>query len=241
MKILFEKFQKYNNILARISSKKDGPMKLAANNNTNRKILLNRKEFIDSLPMAPVAIVSANLVHGSTIKVIKKNDKRSFIDNSDGLITNEKGILLTITVADCLPIFIYCPDKQVIGLIHAGWRGLDKHIIKNAMNIFKNYYNCDSSKVVVGIGPSIHKCHFEVKNDVVKQFNEYLEVVYKNKEKTFLDLQMIATRQLLQEGVKEENIEVNTSCTYEGSEYFSSRQDSTQPLKTNMAVLGLQE
>ena len=51
----------------------------------------------------------------------------------DALVTSDKSLILGITTADCLPIIFYDPKNQVIGIAHAGWKGLVKGVIQNTV------------------------------------------------------------------------------------------------------------
>ena len=79
-------------------------------------------------------------------------------------------LLLQINTADCIPIFMYDPLCEIMGIVHSGWRGTNKEIILNALNIFfKKGSKAKNIKIV--LGPSIRKCCFEVKEDVSSLFN----------------------------------------------------------------------
>ncbi len=60
---------------------------------------------------------------------------------ADGIITNQLGIVLTISVADCVPVFLFDAKKRVLALIHAGREGTRKKIIANALNCFFNRFD----------------------------------------------------------------------------------------------------
>ena len=47
----------------------------------------------------------------------------SVVGEGDGHITRQPGLLLTVTLADCVPVFIADPVHRAVALLHAGWRG----------------------------------------------------------------------------------------------------------------------
>lgn len=67
-------------------------------------------------------IVTGEQIHGDKIKVVTSKNPKT-IPKTDGLITNRKNIFLAIFTADCVPVFLYDFKKEVVGLIHAGWKG----------------------------------------------------------------------------------------------------------------------
>ena len=94
---------------------------------------------------------------------------------------------------------------------------------------------------MVGIGPGIGPCHFEVQDDVLERFREFYEEALARRDgKTFLDLKRIARRQLVNLGLKEESIEASPECTFCLEEkYFSARRDKPGKTEAMVAVIGL--
>ena len=80
-------------------------------------------------------IVHVRQVHGD--KIVKADEdylrQRQDLDleEADGIVTDAARIPLAIRTADCLPVFMYDTEKECIGLIHVGWRGLKKNILEN--------------------------------------------------------------------------------------------------------------
>ena len=72
----------------------------------------------------------------------KVENKNEFYNNIDGLLTNKKGISLSLRFADCTPILFYDPDKNVIGNIHSGWKGTVQKIGQKALIKMIKEYDC---------------------------------------------------------------------------------------------------
>jgi hypothetical protein len=179
-------------------------------------------------------------VHGKEIKIVSAADGGKVIAGVDGLLTREKNVFLSVTVADCLPIFLYEPKKQIIGILHAGWRGLEKNIISIAADKMRNELACVPENILAGIGPAICQKHFEVGEEVAKKFKDYPEAVLDEDEKIFLDLKRVAETQLINAGVKRENIEISRECVFElPDKYFSHRRDKLKEVEAVMAVIGI--
>lgn len=227
-------------ITAQISLRADGSMKLTDEQLVNEEIIKNRNTFLEKLSIDPQQVVSALLEHDNNVEIVTKENGGQFIPKADGLITSEKGVYLSITVADCLPIVIFHPGKQILCLLHAGWRGLDNKIINKALTTLQNTYNIDTTELLVGIGPAIGPCHYEVNKDVAEKFSHYSNIVIERDSKIFLDLKKVAQNQLTDLGVQSSNIETSDVCTYcQSDTYFSFRKDQTDPVQAMMVVVGI--
>ena len=92
--------------------------------------------------------------HSSKVTEITKRNLKNRIF-SDAMITRLNGIALGVVTADCVPILIYGDSKNVIGCIHAGWKGAFSDIIKKTINKIKKING--SSKIFATVGPCISK------------------------------------------------------------------------------------
>lgn len=212
-----------------ISTKKDGPMKDSLE---NRSLFFKNKNLNDKI------IISADLVHENRVVIVDDIKESQLIKNCDALITCQTEHLLTITVADCLPIYFYDKNKKVIALAHAGWRGIFSQIVSKVINVFENHYGSSLKDIEVFAGPHIRDCHFEVQNDLINKFkiSDYIT----RDEKMYINLSEIVKKQLFQLGIGENNVNISDECTYcLGDKYFSYRRDKLPELKTMIAYLGL--
>ncbi len=216
-------------------------MKFTGDPEKDKTISQNRASFLQSIGVNPDQLVSAQLEHGNNAVVIISSKGFEFIPHTDALLTNQENIFLSITVADCLPIYLYDPSSSTIGIIHAGWKGLKKDIIKETITKAQKELDLDPTRTLIEIGPSIGACHFEVQQDVADQFEEYLNGISKREGKTYLDLKKIAEAQLLETGINKENIEVSSICTYDDQNYFSYRRDKSNPVEAQITVIGLKK
>jgi len=244
---MFANFEKYPNIITTVSRKKDGPMKFSPE---------NRQRFLGKLGIDDKLTVRADLVHKDNVRIVSNEEAGKIIEKTDGLITADKNLFLTITVADCLPIFIYDPEKEIVGLIHGGWRSLAKNILAQTIERMTGNFGTLPKDILVGIGPGISQCHFEIKKDLLVEFESLwscqnsddrqnfgrtllTRILLEKEGKSFLDLKKIAKIQLINSGVKEKNIEISPECTFcLSSKYFSHRRDKFKEIKTMMAVIG---
>lgn len=216
------------NIYLGISEKEDGSMKDS---------LENRLSFFEKIELDDKIIISAGLIHGNKVVIIDNVYESQSIENCDALITSRDDVLLTITVADCLPIYFFDRNKKIIALAHAGWRGVCLKIVPEVINTFVNHYNSNLDDLEVFIGPHIRNCHFEIQEDILNQFDE-LDILRRD-NKIFVDLSKSVGRQLIELGINEKNINISNECTYcLENKYFSYRRDRLQGLKTMLAYLG---
>ena len=192
----------------------------------------NREVFFDQFNKKTIA---AKLVHGNRVTIVDNNSAAA-VEGSDALVTDDSNLVLSITVADCLPLYFYDPTKKVIGLAHAGWRGVENRISLEVVKTFEQNYHSVKSDIQVFIGPHIGACHFEVRDDVAKKFLSWPEFITERAGKIFIDLAGIVRQQLLDFGVPIENINISSECTYCLSDkYFSFRRDN--PGEDNMEVM----
>ena len=168
-------------------------------------------------------LVLLKQIHSNNVHFISKRPKKKLI--GDALVTNKKGVALGILTADCAPIFIYDPIKNLISAIHAGWKGAYKKIISNTLKKLKKKGSKIEDLIAV-VGPCIGKNNYEVKKDFVKKFinqdrlnNKFF--IYKN-NKIFFSLSDYIRNDLIKMGL--ENIEIIKKDTYlNKNNFFSAR------------------
>lgn len=136
---------------------------------------------------------------------------------ADAVVTNRKGILIGVRVADCVPILLHDPVREVIGAVHAGWRGTAAGILKNTIRTFAGRFGCKAGDILIAIGPGIKKCCYEVDPDVahaVEKASGPGDYIRQKGAKFHVDLPSANKSQALAEGVKEGNIWMTGDCTF---------------------------
>lgn len=226
-------FKDKKNILAVMSQREDGSMRLFG----DEKNIKNRSDFLVKNRIDKNKVISAEMVHGSKVKVVNEKSPR-IIKGVDALVTKDN-LFLAVTVADCIPVYFYDEKNKIIGLAHAGWKGITKGIIKNTLNKIIQLGG-ESDNIKVTLGPGIKKCHFEIKEDIVDKFKKYPQFIIFKKDKLFVDLFGIIKNQLLDYKIKNRNISVSKECTFEDvKKYFSYRRDKPEVVEVMMAILGM--
>jgi YfiH family protein len=192
----------------------------------NLKNKITRDNFLISQGSRPSNLVLANQIHSANIKIVGNADSGNFIDNCDGLITNDKSIMLGVFTADCVPLLI--TNGTIKAAIHAGWKGIYLGIVENTIEIFKNKFSVHVKDIEVYIGPHIHSCCYEVGKNFEDIFNSKLQ---DNK----LDLSRIVFNKLKNLGVA--NIFDVNKCTFcQSSHFFSYRQNKTSERMLSLIV-----
>jgi len=167
--------------------------------------------------------VSIHQVHGNKVLVA---DKISYNTgdphDADGLITQVPDLPLAIRSADCLPVFIYDPKHNGIGLIHVGWKGSYKNIVGETIKAIKKQWQGNPKDLKIAFGPAIRACCYEVGSEFQEFFPNSLIV---REYQYYLDLPQVVHGQLLAYGVSEGNISDCSICTCCDPDYFSFRRD----------------
>jgi YfiH family protein len=148
---------------------------------------------------------------------------------ADALVTDLPGVVLTILTADCVPVLLYDPIRRAVGAVHAGWRGTHARIVPKTVETMQKRYGTDPRDLIVGIGPAIGGCCYEVGPEVAERFVAYPDALLpQTGGKYRLDTKEINRIQLIEIGVPETHIEVSPICTMcEHDRYFSYRADAT--------------
>ena len=171
--------------------------------------------------------VQAGQIHGAAVTVLDGQQNRSssvtVLKDTDGLITQTPNQLLSVVTADCLPIFFYLENPPSIGLVHAGWRGTARWIVRNAVSLFQSRFNMSPRELYVAFGPSIGGCCYEVGSEVRDLFSESLE---ERQSRLYLDLVKENGRQLLEAGVRPQRIgPAGPCCGCHLNDFYSYRKE----------------
>ncbi len=231
----FGKFRKYDAALFHTITDRYGGVSEAPYDTLNlalhvgdkvQDVLENRIRVSQKYGFSLKNLIFMDQVHGCNVAVIEHAmDNR--IENCDALITHERKIPLMVMVADCIPIMIYDPIKKVIGVAHAGRNGTFLRIAQKTILKMQDTYGCASEDIMIGLGASIQSCCYEVAKDLAdiatKNFGEGFIMI--RDEKYYLDLQALNLSQLLESGIKKENIEISSTCSACDENYFSYRRE----------------
>lgn len=211
-------------------------------------------ELGKSFSITPSDMIRVPQGHSVNVLVAKKSDAGSGVvrmeidGNCDGIVTNEKGIMLLTIEADCVPVYILDPVNKAIGMVHSGWRGTVNKITEKALELLRENYGSKKEDVMIHLGPSICGKCYEVGMDLIPEFKKILECDEINKvfvpiidkpEKYLLDVAESLKISLLKYGIREENISKSEYCTYHSSVFDSWRLsgDKTKQMLTGIMLV----
>ncbi|WP_321479314.1 peptidoglycan editing factor PgeF [uncultured Bacteroides sp.] len=197
----------------------------------------NQTKLCSSLPQTPHELIIPFQTHGNQVCFVDQNflakdaqARQELLCGVDAVVTNEKGYCLCVSTADCVPILLYDPKKQVIAAVHAGWRGTLQAILSGMLQQMKEKYGIEGGDILACIGPSISLESFEVGEEVYEAFQQkgydMKRISRWNDEaqKHHLDLWEANRMQLLNFGVPDQQIQLAGICTYINHlEFFSAR------------------
>lgn len=146
----------------------------------------NRRRSLAALGLTPGEAVMAGLVHGTRVVALPAGerlvdgplplgpaDEVRVVPDTDGLITDRRGLALVVTAADCVPVFLYDPVRRIIGVAHAGWRGTAAGTAAATVRAMADRFGCDPADVCAAVGPSIGPCCYEVDDAVAGPVRRY--------------------------------------------------------------------
>ncbi len=196
---------------------------------TTKEYLLQLKENLKLK-----SLIFLNQVHRNFGLCLKDENQINgnlslFEQNGDFLITNLRNVGIGVVTADCLPIVLYDPIKQVVCVIHAGWRGSVADIIDNAINEMEINFNVTAENLVAYIGACAGACCYEVGRNFTKNLENYnfAHELFIQKNGIFFNLTELNKRLLLNRGILLKNIHTQYNvCTICSSNFHSYRGDN---------------
>ena len=159
-------------------------------------VLAARRAFAGVLGLDGAELTAVGSVHGASVARVDK--PVGSVEDVDALVTDQPGVTLFATYADCYPIVLWDPVAKVAGLVHAGWRGTRAGVAGAAVRFMRDEYG--SRHIRAGIGPGICGRCYEVGSEVASQFDA--RFVTPSGDRFLLDLATANRAQLEDAGVK---------------------------------------
>lgn len=248
-------FENVQGCLAVMSSSKDGNMRpLMEENYANRTGFL-----IDTLGINPDNTASIIPVHGGKVKLVSENHSEQYFYGCDGLVTKLNNTFLSVTNGDCPTIFGFYDggkENRIVGIAHAGRKGLASGIIHNLFEAFTQCGGEDKSCFRFAISPGIGVCHYffqqfiELDFQTLKYHRSSI-VRSNNPSGYYLDLKAVITSIIKSYGIDDEQIEDKFECTFCTKDekpdsinfgdykFFSYRREKLRLPRVMMGVIGL--
>ena len=198
-------------------------------------VLKNREHLAENIGIFLSDFTIARQIHSGRVTIVTEEmrgygaaDLDTAVEATDAMVTDIPGLCLTVLAADCVLVLFFDPQKQVVAAVHAGWRGTVKLASQKTAEILRQEFNCKPTDILVGIGPSIGPCHYEVGPEVIAQVEDTFGSTdgYINNEtpdgKGYFNLWEANKRQIIEADIPAQNIEVAQICTYCNAHLFFS-------------------
>ncbi len=186
----------------------------------------NHRRALGALGLIPGEVVSPYQVHGARVGIVGQAHLGAVQPATDALVTGVPSVPLLMRFGDCAPILFFDPVRRVIGMAHAGWRGVVAGSVGATVRAMVERLNCVPGDIWAGIGPTIGPCCYEVGLEVVEAVEAACpagsDVLHYVDEQLHLDLPAAVQAQLCAAGVRQiESANLCTACHVD--EFFSHR------------------
>ncbi|MCJ7737220.1 MAG: peptidoglycan editing factor PgeF [Anaerolineae bacterium] len=201
----------------------------------------NHRRSLGTLGLSVRDVVTSSPVHGARVGVVGQAHLGTAEADTDALVSNEPDVALLFRFADCVPVAFYDPDRRVVGVAHAGWRGVVAGVVEATVHTMVDRFGSDPRHMWAGVGPAIGPCCFEVGPDVAELISQSCprgsDLVKHHNGRITVDLPGAVGAQLSAAGLR--NVEQSGLCTAcRVDEFFSHRAENGKTGRFGM-VLGL--
>lgn len=190
-------------------------------------------ELSEALGVAAEHIILPTQTHTSNVAILDEGflklsaeERAVALQNVDAVVTQLRGLCIGVSTADCVPVLLHDEKTHTVAAVHAGWRGMVAHILRNTVEEMERL-GSDPSDIKAVVAPSIGVESFEVGEEVVAAFEEAgfpSSVVARSFVKPHIDLWAAAAFELEKAGVALQNIQIAGVDTYTHSDsFFSAR------------------
>jgi len=174
-------------------------------------------------------LLSVKQVHGTDALVLDRplGDQDRFDGGWDALVTDQPGVTVAVRTADCVPVLVYDRRRRAVAAIHAGWRGALAGVVPRTIDLMISRFKVVESDLRVSIGPSAGPCCYEVDETVLAPLrggsSDWQAVVRDERgTKARLDLRELVRQQVVQVGIRPEQVTTVNLCTICHSDLFYS-------------------
>lgn len=174
-------------------------------------------------------------VHGCQVAYADGSNGDDFVvgkvfDETDGLLTDTKEVILMVKFADCTPLILFDPVNGVQASVHSGWRGTAQRISVEALRLMQEKFESNLEDILVYVGPSIDQDNYEVGSEVYEAFKDFPQrdqffKAGKQPDKYYLSMTDANLAILEEAGIQKKNIEVSRESTFSSPHLHSCRQE----------------
>ncbi len=184
-----------------------------------------RESFFRALGSPPAPLYSCRQVHSRRVLALRAEDPEQIAERqADGLACARGDCILSVTVADCLPIFVYDRRGGAFALLHSGWQGTG--IVTEGVRVLREQFGAEPGSLVAVIGPGIGACCYVVDGGRAELFRRQFgaQTVRQAPDgRLYLDLR--AANAVLLEAAGVPEVYAAAECTACTQELFSFRRD----------------
>ena len=184
----------------------------------------NRARVAAQLNLDPARFIWMDQVHSATVRVVDAADLGAPIPATDAVVTTDPTVVLTVMVADCVPVLLYDADAGVIAAAHAGRTGARNGVVSNTVATMVEL-GAKPENIMAHLGPAASGRRYELPREMAEDVEEQLPgSLTRTDHGTWgSDVRAGLARQLTTLGVG--NIIMDSRCTIEDSNLFSYRCD----------------
>ena len=179
-------------------------------------------------------VTEADLGRGATTSA-------NALEATDGQFTQLRQVALFALSADCQGALFFDPRHEAIGAVHCGWKGTIRDILPKAVAFMSANFGTRPEEVLVGLGPSIGRFAFEIREDVADIFRaeqpQIPLLAHPARGQWYVDLPLANEAALVRAGVQFQHIERMPSCTYRTwPSYYSARRGDAGRFAVGIAL-----
>lgn len=210
----------------------DDPFDLALFGESCARRVMERWRSLGRATGAP-RVVHGHQVHGTAVRLhVEAAPGLSISPDTDGHVTRTPGVLLAVSVADCVPVSLVDPGRRAVALLHAGWRGIAAGILERGLEALVERLGASAADLHLHLGPAICGDCYEVGPEVQRGLG-----LPEPSAPEPVDLRAELARRAERAGLAPERITISTHCTRcGGSPFFSHRGGRAE---RQVAVLGI--
>jgi YfiH family protein len=244
---------------------------------TPATVAANRAKLLGAMGVAKMPLATLRQVHSDVAHVVcnfwerQSPDWRLPVATGDAAVTRLPGVLLSVQVADCVPILLADTKRRVVAAVHAGWRGTLARIAAKTLGRMQQEFGTRPQDVVAALGPAIGRCCYQVGPEVAQQFAAQFPAAadwfdgpfarlaegedqnwlpwltmmppghLPEPERVHLDLRAANRFQLLEAGVPAKHIAVSALCTRCRADLFFSYRREGAGTGRLLALIGIRE
>lgn len=174
---------------------------------------------------------TAKVVSADADTLARYRENPEVLDAVDGIVTDLREVAVGLSFADCVPVYFYDPERHVIGIAHAGWRGTVGRIVQETVRKMEEDFGCRTENIRAAVGPCIGQAHYQVDETVIRAVEECLDgevpegvLLPDGPGHALVDLARVNRELLLRCGIREEQILMGQVCTWcHGDTLYSHR------------------